>query len=123
MVVVSSIDHTAITNVYNDGANTLRSFLHYADAVSNGDEAAAPGVLAGCGTRPARGGAERRRADRASRSPTPSAPRASRWSRRRRTVRVPLRPGAAPVGAPEHTVAVLVDHSARLAGTPSTSVG
>ena len=47
MVVVSSIDHTAITNTYNDGANTLRGFLHYADAVSNGDAAAAAGVLAG----------------------------------------------------------------------------
>ena len=55
MVLVSSIDHTAITNTYNDGANTLRGFLHYADAVSNGDEAAAAGVLAGLRERAGRG--------------------------------------------------------------------
>lgn len=47
MAVVSTIDHTAITNVYNDGANTLREFLRYADAVSRGDAVAARGVLSG----------------------------------------------------------------------------
>ena len=46
MVLVSSIDATAVTNVYNDGANTLRTFLRYAAAVSTGDEAAAEGALA-----------------------------------------------------------------------------
>lgn len=45
MALVSTIDHTAITNVYNDGANTLREFLHYADAVSRGDSLAARAVL------------------------------------------------------------------------------
>jgi len=47
MAIVSTIDHTAVTNVYNDGANTLREFLHYADAVSRGDALAARAVLAG----------------------------------------------------------------------------
>jgi hypothetical protein len=47
MALVSTIDHTAITNVYNDGANTLREFLHYADAVSRGDSLAARAVLTG----------------------------------------------------------------------------
>jgi hypothetical protein len=37
MAIVSSIDPDAITNTYNDGANTLRRFLEYAAAVSRGD--------------------------------------------------------------------------------------
>ncbi len=45
MVVVSSIQPDAITNTYNDGANTLRRFLGYADAVSRGDTAAARAAL------------------------------------------------------------------------------
>ena len=36
MAIVSSIDPDAITNTYNDGANTLRRFLEYAGAVSRG---------------------------------------------------------------------------------------
>ena len=47
MVLVSSIDHTAISNTYNDGANTLKNFLRYAAAVSEGDQNAAATVLAG----------------------------------------------------------------------------
>ncbi|MCW2527614.1 MAG: helicase [Pseudonocardiales bacterium] len=47
MVIVASVDPTAITNVYNDGANTLRNFLRYAEAVSVGDPVAAAGVLGG----------------------------------------------------------------------------
>ena len=46
MVVVSSIQPDAITNTYNDGANTLRRFLGYADAVSRGDAEAARAALA-----------------------------------------------------------------------------
>ncbi|NIK55900.1 AAA domain-containing protein [Kribbella shirazensis] len=46
MVVVSSIEPDAITNTYNDGANTLRRFLGYAAAVSRGDQAAAKSALA-----------------------------------------------------------------------------
>jgi hypothetical protein len=46
MVIVSSIEPDAITNTYNDGANTLRRFLGYAAAVSRGDEAAAKSALA-----------------------------------------------------------------------------
>lgn len=45
MAIVSSIRHPDITNDYNDGANSLKNFLHYAEAVSKGDEAAARRVL------------------------------------------------------------------------------
>ncbi|MGW6280875.1 AAA domain-containing protein [Kribbella sp. NPDC055071] len=45
MVVISSIEPEAITNTYNDGANTLRRFLSYATAVSRGDSAAAKSAL------------------------------------------------------------------------------
>ncbi len=45
MVMVSSIRHRDITNDYNDGANSLKNFLHYAEAVSKGDAATARGVL------------------------------------------------------------------------------
>ncbi len=37
MAVVSSIESTEITNDFNDGANTLKSYLRYAEAVSVGD--------------------------------------------------------------------------------------
>ncbi|MBK8002164.1 MAG: hypothetical protein IPK15_26595 [Verrucomicrobia bacterium] len=45
MAIVSSIRHHAITNDYNDGANSLKNFLQYAEAVSRGDEATARRVL------------------------------------------------------------------------------
>ncbi|MER7250895.1 AAA domain-containing protein [Kribbella sp. NPDC000426] len=45
MVIVSSIEPEAITNTYNDGANTLRRFLAYATAVSRGDNLAAKAAL------------------------------------------------------------------------------
>src|ERR1043165_3162975 len=45
MAIVSSIRHHEITNDYNDGANSLKSFLHYAEAVSTGDAATARRVL------------------------------------------------------------------------------
>ncbi len=48
MVVVSSIRHTAITNEYNDGANCLRRYLEYAEALSSGERAAADRVLDAC---------------------------------------------------------------------------
>jgi hypothetical protein len=46
MVVVTSITHDAITNIYNDGAMCLRNYLEYAAAVSRGDRAGADRVLA-----------------------------------------------------------------------------
>ncbi|HZX05933.1 AAA domain-containing protein [Kribbella sp.] len=46
MVIVSSIEPDAITNTYNDGANTLRRFLGYASAVSRGDQQGAKAALA-----------------------------------------------------------------------------
>ncbi|MFI5709623.1 AAA domain-containing protein [Kribbella sp. NPDC051620] len=45
MVIVSSIDPEAITNTYNDGANTLRRFLTYANAVSQANPEATQAVL------------------------------------------------------------------------------
>ncbi len=45
MAIVSSIRHHDITNDYNDGANSLKNFLHYAEAVSKGDEVTARRVL------------------------------------------------------------------------------
>jgi predicted DNA-binding WGR domain protein len=45
MAIVSSIRHSDITNDYNDGVNSLKHFLHYAGAVSKGDEATARRVL------------------------------------------------------------------------------
>ena len=49
MAIVTSIDPSAITNTYNDGANTLRQFLAYAAAVSRGDDPGAATVLAAVG--------------------------------------------------------------------------
>ncbi|WP_112246825.1 AAA domain-containing protein [Kribbella monticola] len=46
MVIVSSIEPEAITNTYNDGANTLRRFLAYANAVSQADPEATRAALA-----------------------------------------------------------------------------
>lgn len=45
MAVISSIRHHDITNDYNDGANSLKNFLQYAEAISRGDEAGARRVL------------------------------------------------------------------------------
>lgn len=45
MALVSSIRHTDITNDYNDGANNLKNFLQYAEAVSKGDTTTARRVL------------------------------------------------------------------------------
>ena len=45
MAIVSSIRHSAITNDFNDGANSLKKFLEYAEAVSKGDEVSARRVL------------------------------------------------------------------------------
>ena len=115
MVLVSSIDHTAITNVYNDGANTLRGFLHYADAVSNGDAAAAAGVLA-------RAAGAVRAASAAAAVP----PIVEQIADAVRAAGVEVVAGVGqsafrcdlalrPPGAAAHTVGVLVDQSARLA--------
>lgn len=45
MAVISSIDHQAIRNDYNDGANCLKNYLKYAAAVSTGDTKTADQVL------------------------------------------------------------------------------
>ncbi|QEG38501.1 AAA domain-containing protein [Roseimaritima ulvae] len=47
MVLVSSIRHDRITNDYNDGANCLKNYLHYAEAVSTGDRDTANRILHG----------------------------------------------------------------------------
>ncbi|MEZ0446341.1 AAA domain-containing protein [Cellulomonas sp. ICMP 17802] len=114
MVLVSSIDHTAITNVYNDGASTLRGFLHYADAVSNGDAAAADGVLAGLRERTGRPAVP------------PPSPIVEQIADAVRAAGVAVVAGVGqsafrcdlalrPPGSLVHTVGVLVDQSSRLA--------
>lgn len=45
MAVVSSIRHHHITNEYNDGANYLRKFLHYAEMISSGHMEMAGAIL------------------------------------------------------------------------------
>ncbi|HVZ16969.1 MAG TPA: AAA domain-containing protein, partial [Terriglobales bacterium] len=45
MAIVSSIRQHDITNDYNDGANSLKNFLQYAEAVSKGDAGTARRVL------------------------------------------------------------------------------
>lgn len=45
MALVSSIRYLEVTNDYNDGANSLKNFLQYAEAVSKGDAATARRVL------------------------------------------------------------------------------
>ncbi len=45
MAIVSSIRPSNITNDYNDGANSLKNFLRYAEAVSKGDTVQARQVL------------------------------------------------------------------------------
>jgi AAA domain/REase_MTES_1575/Protein of unknown function (DUF4011) len=45
MAIVSSIRGSQITNDHNDGANALRRFLDYAEALSIGDTARANGIL------------------------------------------------------------------------------
>ncbi|MEQ8788783.1 MAG: AAA domain-containing protein [Pirellulaceae bacterium] len=47
MAVVTSIRSAAITNEYNDGANCLKNYLRYAEAVSLGDDGSAMAVLHG----------------------------------------------------------------------------
>ncbi len=45
MALVSSIHHSDITNDYNDGANCLKNYLRYAEAVSTGEIETAQRVL------------------------------------------------------------------------------
>jgi len=47
MVVVSSIQPGAITNDYNDGANCLKGYLAYAEAMSGGNAGSARRILNG----------------------------------------------------------------------------
>jgi hypothetical protein len=57
IAVVSTIDHTRITNDYNDGAACLKSYLHYAECTSVGDTAGARAALllaTGAGGKPVR---------------------------------------------------------------------
>jgi predicted DNA-binding WGR domain protein len=47
MAVVSTIRYSEITNEYNEGANCLRNYLRYAEAMSSGDASTAQRVLGG----------------------------------------------------------------------------
>lgn len=51
MAVVASIRYDQITNQYNEGANYLRRFLHYAELVSEGKMGAARTILDGLAER------------------------------------------------------------------------
>jgi superfamily I DNA and/or RNA helicase/predicted DNA-binding WGR domain protein len=51
MAVISSVRHHHITNEYNDGANYLKRFLHYAEMVSVGNITAARTILDGLVTK------------------------------------------------------------------------
>ncbi|WP_348536728.1 AAA domain-containing protein [Nocardioides sp. W7] len=120
MVLVSSIEHTAITNTYNDGANTLRAFLQYAAAVSAGDRVAALGLL-------------RSLRERDGRRPPPSAVAPAvvvqvAQALRDRGLEVEQDVGQSHFrcdlalrrpGSPSYDVAVLVDHPARLRSAPA----
>lgn len=54
IAVVSTIDHTRITNVYNDGAATLKQYLQHAECCSVGDVTGARAALLTPGTAKAR---------------------------------------------------------------------
>jgi predicted DNA-binding WGR domain protein len=45
MAVVSSIHYSDVKNVYNDGANAMRNYLQYAEAMSAGDSRTAAAML------------------------------------------------------------------------------
>ncbi|AFD06308.1 AAA domain-containing protein [Solitalea canadensis] len=47
MAIISSIKHSVITNDYNEGANYFKRFLHYAEAVSDGNMQLARTILNG----------------------------------------------------------------------------
>ncbi|WP_134738764.1 AAA domain-containing protein [Nocardioides sp. 503] len=119
MVLVSSIDHTAITNTYNDGANTLKGFLRYAGAVSAGDEHGAATVLRSL---------REREAQPTSTDDVPVL--VAQLTEALRGRGIDVAPGVGQSGfrcdlalrrpgAPAYAVAVLVDHPARIdGGTP-----
>ena len=115
MAIVSSIDPDAITNTYNDGANTLRRFLEYAGAVSRGDGSGAVAALAAF--------RDRRGQEAASRPAGVVTQLAV--ALRQRGLLVVERVGQSGFqvdlavrgeGDEEHRVAVLVDHRDRVAG-------
>ena len=119
MAIVSSIDPEAITNTYNDGANTLRRFLQYAAAVSRGDPAAANSVLTGFGDR-------RGRTDGAA-AVDPAIVGQLAAALRERGLVVAERVGQSAFrcdlalrrpGDTAYRVAVLVDHAQRIAAEP-----
>lgn len=118
MVLVSSIDHTAITNTYNDGADTLRGFLQYAAAVSAGDDAGAAAVL----------GSRRERVRGPAPVATPVVLAQLAEALRERGLDVASDVGQSRFrcdlalrrpGSTSYEVAVLVDHAARLGGAPA----
>lgn len=63
MAIVSSIQHADVTNDYNDGANCLKNYLRYAEAVSTGNRDASHRVLHGMSRWPAASDDPHREAD------------------------------------------------------------
>ncbi len=119
MAIVSSIDPEAITNTYNDGANTLRRFLQYAAAVSRGDPGAARSILAGFGDRRTQAGAPSA-ADPAIVGQLASALRERGLVVAERVGQSAFRCDLAlrRQGDTAYRVAVLVDHAQRIAAEP-----
>jgi hypothetical protein len=123
MAVVSTIDPSAITNVYNDGAATLRRFLAYAEAVSRGDAVAAATALAATSLAAAGGEA----AERAAATVADAATSQLAAALRARGLDVAERVGQSAFrcdlavrrpGDDAYHVAVLVDTPARVTGQP-----
>jgi hypothetical protein len=119
MAIVSSIDPDAITNTYNDGANTLRRFLEYASAVSRGD---APGAVTSLAA------FRDRRAQEVATRPASVVTQLAAALRERGLV-VVERVGQSGFQVDlavrradddEHRVAILVDRSDRVAGQPAS---
>jgi len=114
MGIVTTIGPEAITNTYNDGANTLRRFLSYAQAVSGGDDATAATALAalGSGGRSAVARSDNPVADQLAEALLRSGVEVARdvGASRFRCDLALRRPGEA-----DHRVAVLVDTPARTA--------
>jgi NAD-dependent DNA ligase len=119
MAIVSSIEPDAITNTYNDGANTLRRFLQYAAGVSRGDAAGAAAALAAF--------RDRGRQDVVTRPASIVTQLAT--ALRERGLVVVERVGQSGFQVDlavrraedaEHRVAILVDRSERVAGQPAS---
>lgn len=119
MAIVSSIDDDAITNTFNDGANTLRRFLRYAAMASTGDDRAQQVLVSFGGDGLARTAEE---------SPACTVGAQVAAALRARDLEVVARVGQSAFRAdlavrrpsdPEYRLAVLIDGTARIEAEPA----